>query len=130
MRLKRGPTRTRLHLEDAGIPVYENDVVRLEKNGHGFWLAGLGDQWAFHGRHSRLRRIGRYHSDGVEDLPGMLAKITDDAPVVMMAHEPDVFAITPDRVALTVSGHTHGGQVRPFGLAPVVPSAFRTWTLA
>jgi hypothetical protein len=30
----------------------------------------------------------------------------------------------PDRVALTVSGHTHGGQVRVLGYAPIVPSRF------
>ena len=33
-------------LEPAGIPVYENDVVRLTKR-PAFWLAGLGDQLAF-----------------------------------------------------------------------------------
>jgi predicted MPP superfamily phosphohydrolase len=31
----------------------------------------------------------------------------------------------PERVALTLSGHTHGGQVRVFGYSPVVPSRFR-----
>jgi uncharacterized protein len=41
-----------------------------------------------------------------------------------MAHEPDIFPRVPDRVALTVSGHTHGGQVRIFGYAPIVPSSF------
>ncbi len=30
----------------------------------------------------------------------------------------------PDRVALTLSGHTHGGQVRLFGYSPLVPSRF------
>jgi predicted MPP superfamily phosphohydrolase len=30
----------------------------------------------------------------------------------------------PDRVALTLSGHTHGGQVRLFGWSPVVPSRY------
>ncbi len=124
MSRRRGPTRTRLALEAAGIPVYENDVVRLRKDGHPFWLAGLGDQWAFHARHSRYRNIGYYHSHGVEDLPGTLSRITDNSPVIMMAHEPDIFAIAPDRISLTLSGHTHGGQVRPFGLIPVVPSAF------
>ena len=41
-----------------------------------------------------------------------------------MAHEPDIFARMPDRVSLTVSGHTHGGQVRLFGISPIVPSDF------
>jgi uncharacterized protein len=30
----------------------------------------------------------------------------------------------PERVSLTLSGHTHGGQVRLFGYSPVVPSSF------
>ena len=41
-----------------------------------------------------------------------------------MAHEPDIFPQVPERVALTLSGHTHAGQVRLFGHAPVVPSRF------
>jgi len=53
-----------------------------------------------------------------------LALATDDAPIVLMAHEPDIFPRVPDRVALTVCGHTHGGQVRLIGYAPIVPSKF------
>ena len=30
----------------------------------------------------------------------------------------------PDRVALTLSGHTHGGQVQLLGYAPIVPSVY------
>ena len=30
----------------------------------------------------------------------------------------------PARVALTLSGHTHGGQVRLFGYSPIVPSGY------
>ena len=53
-----------------------------------------------------------------------LAKVTDDAPVVLLAHEPDIFTRVPERVSLTLSGHTHGGQVRMFGYSPMVPSRF------
>ena len=42
-----GPTIARRALEAAGIPVYENDAVRLTKAGRPFWLAGLGDQLAY-----------------------------------------------------------------------------------
>ncbi len=41
-----GPTIARRALEAVGIPVYENDAVRLVKDGRPFWLAGLGDQIA------------------------------------------------------------------------------------
>ncbi|MEQ1653374.1 MAG: metallophosphoesterase, partial [Hyphomicrobium sp.] len=42
-----GPTRAGRALEAVGIPVYENKAVRLIKDGKPFWIAGLGDQWAF-----------------------------------------------------------------------------------
>jgi hypothetical protein len=119
-RTGRGPTAHRRALEAVGIPVYENHAVRLTKDGRPFWLAGLGDQIAFfRGFEGRRRRF-----QGIDDLPGTLARITDDAPVVLMAHEPDIFTRVPARVALTISGHTHGGQVRLFGWSPIVPSQF------
>jgi predicted MPP superfamily phosphohydrolase len=51
-----------------------------------------------------------------------LTKVTDDAPVILLAHEPDIAVRVPERVSLLLSGHTHGGQVRLFGRSQVVPS--------
>ena len=115
-----GKTVARRALEAAGIPVYENDVRRLTKDGHSFWLAGLGDQLAYlpAWRYRFVPRIG------VDDLDATLAKVTDNAPVILLAHEPDIAARVPKRVALQLSGHTHGGQVRLFGWSPVVPSRY------
>lgn len=104
----------------ANIPVYENDVIQLEKDGQSFWLAGLSSQWAL----KPGKRFGRASMIGLDDLDGTLTKITDDAPVILMAHEPDIFPRVPERVSLTLSGHTHGGQVRLFGYSPVVPSKY------
>jgi predicted MPP superfamily phosphohydrolase len=115
-----GKTVAHRALEAAGIPVYENDVARLAKGRHAFWLAGLGDQIAFL---SQWRR-GMAPRMGVDDLDATLAKVTDNAPVILLAHEPDVAPRVPSRVALQLSGHTHGGQVRLFGWSPVVPSRY------
>ncbi|HEX7791073.1 MAG TPA: metallophosphoesterase [Afipia sp.] len=115
-----GHTRSRRALEAAGIPVYENDATRLVKDGRPFWLAGLGDQLAY----LPARRFRPLSRIGVDDLAATMMKITDDAPVILLAHEPDVAPRVPARVALQLSGHTHGGQVRLFGWSPVVPSRY------
>lgn len=115
-----GPTFSRLALERVGIPVYENDAVRLTKSGQTFWLAGLGDQLAFwpsRRRHPKRR-------SGVDDLKATLGKVPDGDPVILLAHEPDIMPRVPERVSLVLSGHTHGGQVRLLGWSPVVPSRF------
>ena len=115
-----GVTVARRALEAVGIPVYENDARRFTKAGRPFWLAGLGDQLAY----LPARRFRPIKRIGVDDLAATLGKVTDDAPVVLLAHEPDVATRVPARVALQLSGHTHGGQVRLFGWSPVVPSRY------
>jgi len=115
-----GPTIARVALERAGIPVYENDAVRLTKAGRSFWLAGLGDQLAFHLARRRYPGL-RF---GVDDLDGTLRKVPDGEPVILLAHEPDIMPRVPERVSLVMSGHTHGGQLRLFGWSPVVPSRY------
>ena len=114
-----GPVAGQIALERAGVPVYDNEAIRLVKGHHPFWLAGLGDQWAFYGhfgrqvaaRQERRGRRSHHHYVGVDDLAGTLARITDDAPAILLAHEPDIFPEVPDRISLTLSGHTHGGQL-------------------
>lgn len=100
-------------LEKVGIPVYVNQAIPLTWNGKSFWLAGLGDQCTEFENGTPLA-----------DLDATLAEVPDDAPVILMAHEPDIFPDVPPRVALTLSGHVHRGQIRFFGFAPVVPSKY------
>jgi predicted MPP superfamily phosphohydrolase len=91
-------------LAGARIPVLENDVVLLNAASQPFWLAGIGDQLAHRLNHGGFR--------GVDDLPGTLARVRTDDPVLLLVHEPDIFTKVPPRVALTLAGHTHGGQIR------------------
>jgi uncharacterized protein len=114
------PTLAELALRAVGIPVYINQAVRIEKSGRGFWLAGLGDQLAFVEGDKGIRHAGF----GVDDISATLALTDVNEPVLLMAHEPDIFPNVPDWVALTLSGHTHGGQFRAFGYSPFVPSRF------
>ncbi|HZQ15123.1 MAG TPA: metallophosphoesterase [Pseudolabrys sp.] len=103
----------------AGIPVplLENDALLIGREGERFWLAGLGDQLAHYVSPGRFL--------GADDLPGTLARVTTGDPVILLAHEPDIFTRVPERVALTVAGHTHGGQIRLPLLAPVwAPSQY------
>jgi predicted MPP superfamily phosphohydrolase len=116
----KGPVLAGQALESCGIPVYENKAIKLVKDGQPFWLLGLGDQLALLPR----RRWGRVRFQGVDDLHGTLSQVTDGAPIVLMAHEPDIFPKVPPEVTLTLSGHTHGGQIRLLGYSPVVPSRF------
>lgn len=116
-RSRAGMPYTRRALEEAGIRVLHNEAVHIRHGSRGFWLAGLGDQLAL-----PTARRNRWQS--LADLPATLAACTNDDPVLLMAHEPDMFPEVPDRVSLTLSGHTHGGQVNLFGWRPVVPSRF------
>ena len=103
-------------LAAANISIYQNRAERFSAPAP-FWLCGTDSMIAHHVGHSQFV--------GEDDLPGTLAQVTDDAPAVLMAHEPDLFVNVPGRFAVTLSGHTHGGQVRmPFVGRPVVPSAY------
>lgn len=112
----------------AGIPVHNNAGVRLVKGGQPFWIAGLADQWSFALRRSQWKPaypggpFRRYK--GLDDLPATLGAVTAAEPVVLLAHEPDIFPQVPDSVALTLSGHTHGGQINVLGYAPRIPSIY------
>jgi uncharacterized protein len=74
----------------AGLTVLENEAVRAGE----LWVAGLADM--------RTR---------LPDIPKALESVPADAPVLLLAHDPDLFPMVPRRVALTLAGHTHGGQV-------------------
>ena len=101
-------------LAAADIRLMENDVARLSIGGHAFWLMGTGSMIALPLAPRRFRSFAL--------LDDQLAKLTDDAPAILMAHEPELFVKVPRRVGLTLSGHTHGGQVRLFGYSPITPS--------
>ncbi|MEM9348918.1 MAG: metallophosphoesterase [Pseudomonadota bacterium] len=105
------PTKTAQALTRHGLPELDNEAVRIGEGQNGFWLMGIADQRAF---------AVDPREDGLDDLDAAMEDVSDDAPAILIAHEPDIFPDVPEQVALTVSGHTHGGQVRIFGRAPVI----------
>ncbi len=116
-RRRRGVPETARVLAGAGISVLHNAAVKTGFRGRGFWVAGSGSLWAF------SEGGGRFL--GANDLARTLGGVQDRDPVILLCHEPDIFPTVPaDRVALTLCGHTHGGQVRLAGFSPYVPSAF------
>jgi predicted MPP superfamily phosphohydrolase len=101
--------RVRDALERNGIRVLEETAARLDTPAGPVWVAGVSDVWT--GRH---------------DVIAALSAIPEDLdPVLLLTHNPDIFPLVPERVTLTLAGHTHGGQVRlPFIGRPIVPSRF------
>lgn len=97
-------------MRKSGLVVLEDTSVRLECRNHVFSLVGLKDQ---------VKQS--------PDLQKALSGAGADLPVILMMHEPDLFPAVPDTVALTVAGHTHGGQISlPFIGPIVVPSIYGT----
>jgi predicted MPP superfamily phosphohydrolase len=92
-------------LRSAGVLVLDNEsrIIR-PGDGGGFALLGVDD---LQGR--------RGHEPGFNgpDLGAAARGIGADVPRILLAHQPRYFVESAGRVALQLSGHTHGGQINP-----------------
>jgi predicted MPP superfamily phosphohydrolase len=86
--------RIRRVFEAAGIRVLDNEAVAVPLPGGPVWLAGIADDTTRN-----------------PDPARTLQAVPEGEPVVMFAHDPAIFPDVPRRVAITLAGHTHGGQV-------------------
>ena len=90
-------------LERAGVHVLRNRGEIIRRGRSAFWLAGVDDTWT--------------HQN---DMVAALAAKPEGMPVLLLAHDPDLWPEAVRRgVHVTLSGHTHGGQ---FGLVKLHPA--------
>jgi len=88
-----------------GIRVLRNEREEIRSGGAAFDLVGVDDH--------RGDVLGR---DGGEDLARALAGRDPARPAVLLAHDPSTFKRASSLgIDLQLSGHTHGGQIWPFG---------------
>jgi predicted MPP superfamily phosphohydrolase len=89
--------------------------ARLAQTGRQtLWVAGLDDLVS-----------GQPYS-----LKQALSKTNDTTPIVLLSHSPDIFPSVPASVALTLAGHTHGGQVYIPGIGrPIVPVRYKKYAM-
>jgi uncharacterized protein len=80
--------------EQGGIPVLENSAVQFKRGGAIITLIGVGD-----------------HYSGGSNVAQAMTGVPADAQALCFTHSPDVFPDLPKSCALTIAGHTHGGQV-------------------
>ncbi|MGE4159468.1 MAG: metallophosphoesterase [Planctomycetota bacterium] len=94
------------HFADGGIRPLRNEHVVIEHDGTRLVLAGVDDLAGSRGG-----------AGGGPDVVRALKGSPQGVPVVLLAHQPKmIHQVVGHGVALQLSGHTHGGQLWPFGL--------------
>jgi hypothetical protein len=107
-------------IAELGIRVLRNERVALDDRGSAFDLVGVDDH-----RGSHLA------DGGGEDLDAAFDGRDARRPAILLAHDPSTFKRASQLpVDLQISGHTHGGQMWPFGYlvriaVPFVAGRFR-----
>jgi uncharacterized protein len=92
-------------LRASGVRVLCNESLILRGgDGGGFALLGVDDL------QGRLRGEDGYRGP---DLSAALRGVAPDLPRILLAHQPRYLDEAAGRVALQLSGHTHGGQINP-----------------
>jgi len=100
-----GPGEALAYLRELGIKPLLNEHVLIGEGAKQFNLIGLNDITG--------RRSGLFPPDVAAAYTG----VDQTKPCVVLAHQPRMILELDDyRCDLMLSGHTHGGQIFPFGL--------------
>ncbi|MFA6541443.1 MAG: metallophosphoesterase [Bacteroidota bacterium] len=99
-------------VNDCGVKLLRNDSVTIQKEDALFNLIGVDD-------------IGR-GTDPNDYMDRALTSVKNEYPRILLCHKPYFFENAKERkIDLTLSGHTHGGQI-VFGMVGNTPISFAT----
>lgn len=108
-----GATEIIRHIKSMGIRVLLNENLRIKAKEITFNLVGLSDVMG--------ERIGEYPMD----VQKAYADIDPDIPTIVLGHQPKSILRLGDKPCdLMLSGHTHGGQIFPFGLLVMIDQPY------
>jgi predicted MPP superfamily phosphohydrolase len=94
-------------LREGGVRVLRNERATVERGKDALTIAGIDDTWT---RRANIRT--------------MLDGFSFASPLVVLAHDPDLFpALAEEGASLVLSGHTHWGQI-------AVPFFAQRWNLS
>ena len=103
---------------EMGVRVLVNEAVPISHGGVTFWLGGTGDPAGLGGPMGPDRSVA-------PDVPGTVSRIPADAFTIVLAHNPALWPSLAERgVDLTLSGHTHYGQLSIPGIGWSLASLF------
>lgn len=106
------------HWEDAigiwnymhrnGIHICDNESFWVKSGQDSIKIGGVGDLWTDN-----------------QEPQHTISDVRDNQFCILISHNPDYLEeFHSNLVDLTLSGHTHGGQVNLFGWAPILPSKY------
>lgn len=96
-------------LENNKIKLLEHEVIEIKSRGERIYIGGIRDPF-------------NLKANGISPT----LKLKDKDFVILLTHTPDYTEdVSIKNTDLALAGHTHGGQVRIMGVAPIIPSKYK-----